>query len=93
MNFNEAINVGEPVLVDFWAPWCGPCRRMSSVVDELAKEHRVVKVNIEEDDGRNISMDYNIGAIPTFIVFQNGKEKSRLCGIQKKETILDALRA
>jgi thioredoxin 1 len=89
MNFNEEINCSEPVLVDFYATWCPPCRRMLPVVDELAKEHKVLKVNIDEE--LEISSNYNISAVPTFIVFKNGVEQTRLVGVQKKEAFLDAL--
>lgn len=89
MNFKNEINCEKPVLVDFFATWCAPCRAMGKIIDELAKDYKVLKINI--DDEREISADCNISAVPTFIVFKNGKESSRHIGMQKKEALLNAL--
>ena len=75
-NFEEEVLKSEkPVLVDFWASWCGPCRMMSPVIDEIAEEMgetvKVYKINIDEE--KNLAVKYNVMSIPTFIVLKNGK--------------------
>jgi len=84
------------VLVDFWAPWCGPCRMLSPVIEELSKEYagkaKVAKINT--DDAAEISAQYRIASIPTIIIFKDGQPKAQLIGLQSKEELkkqLDAL--
>lgn len=89
-NFEEEVIKSEkPVLIDFWASWCGPCRMMSPVVDQIAEEMqdevKVCKINIDEEE--NLAVKYNVMSIPTFIVFKNGKEAGRSVGVQDKEEI------
>ena len=95
-NFKEQVELANgPVLVDFWAPWCGPCRAMSGVVDEVAEamdgQARVVKANVDETG--SAAARYGIEAIPAFLVLEGGEVKERLTGVVTRETILDALRA
>ena len=90
-NFNNAIANGT-TLVDFYAEWCGPCRMVSPIVDEIAEERRditVGKVNV--DDENALAMKYGVMSIPTLIVFKDGKEAARIVGARPKAAILAEL--
>jgi thioredoxin 1 len=81
-NFDETISGDKPVLVDFWATWCGPCQFMLPIFDKLAKKY-AQKVNfgrLNVDDNQGIAMRFDVYAIPTFIVFMNGKAIDRAVG-------------
>ena len=85
----EVIQSEKPVLVDFWAPWCGPCRMLSPVVDEIAEENsniKVGKVNVDEQE--ELAMRFGIMSIPTLIVFKNGEAVKKTMGVQPKAAIL-----
>jgi thioredoxin 1 len=85
----EVIKSEIPVLVDFWAPWCGPCRMLSPVVDEIANEKtdiKVGKVNVDEQE--ELAMRFGIMSIPTLIVFKNGEAVKKTMGVQPKAAIL-----
>ena len=89
----EVLKSEKPVLVDFYADWCGPCNAMAPVIEELAKELegkvKVGKINVDENP--DIAVEYNVMSIPTLIVFKNGKEEKRLVGVRDKEELLSLL--
>ena len=84
-NFEEEVlNAKEPVLVDFWATWCGPCQTMGPVVDELAQEFTDVKVgNVNVDEQMALARECKVMSIPTFLVFKDGKVAERTLGVQE----------
>ena len=83
-----------PVLVDFWAYWCGPCMAQTPILNEIIMEHpnlmKICKVNIDEEF--QLVGDYQVFSIPTLLFFRNGKLLKKLVGVQTKETILDLLK-
>ena len=92
--FDNTVNAGtQPVLVDFWAEWCGPCRMIAPVLDELATEQAgkatVAKVNI--DEAPELAQRFNITSIPTLMVFRNGQPVRTLRGVQSKSALTAAL--
>ncbi len=94
-NFEEKVlKADKPVLVDFWATWCMPCRMIAPIVEEIAEETAgqayVGKVNV--DDQAELAARYRVSSIPTLIVFENGQEQRRTVGVQDKEELLDFLR-
>lgn len=86
---SEVIKSNLPVLVDFWAPWCTPCRVVGPIVEELAKEYegklKVAKVNVDENP--NSASSYSIMSIPSLLIFQNGKPVKTIVGAQSKENL------
>ena len=90
-NFNNGIANGT-ALVDFYADWCGPCRMVSPIVDEIAEERRDITVGkVKVDDENALAMKYGVMSIPTLIVFKDGKEKARIVGARPKAAILAEL--
>lgn len=93
-NVNELITSGQPLVVDCWATWCGPCVAMSPIIDDLAKEYEgralIGKYNIE-DEG-DLSGEYRIMSIPTILFFKDGKAVNRLTGSQSRQTLEDKIK-
>ena len=93
-NFNsEVLESKKPVLVDFWAPWCMPCRMLGPTIDELSVDYagkvKVVKVNV--DDNQALAAEYGVRGIPTLILFKDGQATERIVGVQPKKVLSEKL--
>lgn len=95
-NFNEIVlQSDKPVLVDFWAEWCGPCRMIGPIVDELANEYdgKAVIGKLNVDENPDISTNYAVRSIPTLLVFKNGQVVDKIVGAVSKQTIASKIEA
>lgn len=89
---SEVLNSDKPVLLDFWASWCGPCRMLSPVVDEIAEENANIKVGkVNVDEQMELAQEFGIMSIPTLIVFKGGKIAAQTVGVQSKAAILSMI--
>lgn len=93
-NFEEEVlSSNTPVLVDFYADWCGPCKMMAPIMEEISQEVENVKVcKVNVDEAQDLAAEYDVMSIPTMIIFKDGEIKDKFIGVTSKETILNALR-
>lgn len=90
-NFNETINSHSLVLIDFWAEWCGPCKKLSPILDEIASENNLWVGKLNVDENKIKPTEFSITSIPTMILFKNGNAVKTIIGAKPKHSILQEL--
>lgn len=94
-SFDEVLNSDKPVLVDFWAAWCAPCRMLAPIIEEVADdfEGRALVGKVDVDNNQEVSSKYGIRSIPTVLIFKNGEVVDKIVGVVPKEQITEKLQA
>jgi thioredoxin 1 len=92
-NFDsEVLQSSQPVLVDFWAPWCGPCRQIAPLIEQLAGENAAIKIGkLNVDNAPNSAQNYGVSSIPTLMIFKDGEVVERFVGVQPKSRLQEAI--
>lgn len=92
---SDVLDTNQVVLIDLWAEWCGPCKMMNPVIEELSDQYagRAVIAKVNVDDNPEIPMNYNIRGIPTFLLFKNGELKEKIVGMQTKQYLQNRIEA
>ena len=93
-DFESTVNGTQPVFIDFWAPWCGPCRLVSPVIEAVGEAHadKIATAKVNTDENQGLAMRYSIFSIPTMIVFKDGREAARLVGYMPQAALEERLR-
>lgn len=88
---SEILNAGKTAIVDFYADWCGPCKMMAPIIEEISQDENLVVGKINVDENQELAIKYDVMSIPTIIIFKNGNQVKRFVGVQNKSDILNSL--